>query len=150
MARDRADNELKFCNTKDTMADHTTHLAKVDVHLNTLAIMSSNLIENINMQMEAETSDLIDRRMMQLFAVAHPNPTKNDVTQGLSKLPGQNKFSEDQTFGKRLASQIAETGIPELGLEGKKVNNHLSSLPSLHKRISEATAPEVDRKKSDI
>jgi len=104
MARDRADNELKFCNTKETMAAHTTHLAKVDIHLNTLAVMLSALIENVNMQMEAETSDLIDRRMMQLFAVAHPNPTKADVNQGLSKLPGQNKFSEENTFGRRLAS----------------------------------------------
>jgi len=80
--------------------------------------MLSTIIENVNMQMEAETSDLIDRRMMQLFAVAHPTPTKNDVTP-MSKLPGQNKFSEEKPFGKRLASQIAVEGIPELGLEGK-------------------------------
>jgi hypothetical protein len=33
------------------------------------------LIENINMQMEAEMADLIDRRMMSLFGV---QPTKVD------------------------------------------------------------------------
>jgi hypothetical protein len=80
MARDRADNELKFCNTKETMAEHTKHLAKIDTHLATVAIIIGNIVENVNMQMEAETSDLIDRRMMQLFAVAHPTPTKADVT----------------------------------------------------------------------
>ena len=45
--------------------------------------------------MEAETADLIDRRMMQLFAVAHPNPSKADVTPGLKSLPGGNKFGDD-------------------------------------------------------
>jgi hypothetical protein len=119
MARDRADNELKFSTSKETMADHTKHLSVIDVHLNTLAVMTSTMVENVNMQMEAETSDLIDRRMMQLFAVAHPQPTKADVTAGLGKLPGQNKYSEEKPFGRRLASQIAVEGIPELGLEGK-------------------------------
>jgi hypothetical protein len=30
------------------------------------------------MQMEAETADLLDRRMMQLFGVAHKNLDKKD------------------------------------------------------------------------
>ena len=37
------------------------------------------MVENINMQMEAETADLLDRRMMQLYAVSNKNLTKNDV-----------------------------------------------------------------------
>lgn len=37
------------------------------------------LIENINMQMEGEIADLLDRRMMSLFGVSAKNPTKLDV-----------------------------------------------------------------------
>ena len=38
-----------------------------------IAIVNSMLIENVNMQMEAEIADLLDRRMMSLFGV---NPEK--------------------------------------------------------------------------
>jgi hypothetical protein len=45
-------------------------------YLRTLADINAMMIENINMQMEAETADLLDRRMMQLYAVANKNLTK--------------------------------------------------------------------------
>lgn len=54
-------------------------------YFNSLAAMFSVLIENINMQMESETSDLLDRRMMQLFAVSKKQFDKGDV-QNVSKL----------------------------------------------------------------
>jgi hypothetical protein len=60
--------------------------------------------------MEAETADLLDRRMMQLYAVANKNMTKQDVHNASSNL-------KKPTFGARLQSQIETTGIPELGLE---------------------------------
>jgi hypothetical protein len=47
--------------------------------MHTLAVVESTLIENVNMQMEAETADMIDRRMMQLFAVAHKKLDKSTV-----------------------------------------------------------------------
>ena len=43
------------------------------------------LIENINMQMEAEIADLLDRRMMSLFGVNQTKVDKIDV-QNTSKL----------------------------------------------------------------
>ena len=44
-----------------------------------MSVILSTLIENINMQMEAETADLIDRRMMSLFAVTKKKFEKADV-----------------------------------------------------------------------
>ena len=44
-----------------------------------MAHIVATLVENLNMQMEAETADLIDRRMMQLFAVAHKKFEKSDI-----------------------------------------------------------------------
>jgi len=37
------------------------------------------LIENLNMQMEAEIADLLDRRMMSLFGVTQNKVDKTDV-----------------------------------------------------------------------
>jgi hypothetical protein len=48
-------------------------------YTSTLSVILSTLIENVNMQMEAETADLIDRRMMSLFAVSHKKLEKADV-----------------------------------------------------------------------
>ena len=48
-------------------------------YTSTLSVILSTLIENINMQMEAETADLIDRRMMSLFAVTKKKFEKADV-----------------------------------------------------------------------
>ena len=44
------------------------------------------LIENINMQMEGEIADLLDRRMMSLFGVSAKPPTKLDVQNTSLKL----------------------------------------------------------------
>ena len=49
-------------------------------------MLISNLIENINMQMEAETADLLDRRMMQLLAISKNKFEKSDVINGTKEL----------------------------------------------------------------
>ena len=68
-------------------------------------------MENINMQMEADSADLIDRRMMQLFAVAHPTPTKADMKQKSALLTGKSPYEY-------LTKQINNEGIPEVDLKG--------------------------------
>ena len=76
------------------------------------------------MQMEAETADLLDRRMMQLYAVANKNMTKQDVHNASSNL-------KKPAFGARLQSQIETTGIPELGLEAINQTARRGSLPTV-------------------
>jgi len=49
------------------------------VNFEAIAIVNSMLIENVNMQMESEVADLLDRRMMSLFGVSQKPPTKLDV-----------------------------------------------------------------------
>jgi hypothetical protein len=51
-----------------------------------LAIVNSMLIENINMQMEGEVADLLDRRMMSLFGVDTQHIDKVDVQNTTHKL----------------------------------------------------------------
>lgn len=81
-----------------------------------------SLVENINMQMEAETADLIDRRMTQLFAVAHDKFDKSDVQNASKNLAAARNGDANSPFGDKLTKMIQVDGIPELGL------------PSMHRR----------------
>lgn len=53
--------------------DHGTNFESIGT-------VTTMLIENINMQMEAEISDLLDRKMMSLYGVQHDKLDKVDVT----------------------------------------------------------------------
>lgn len=53
--------------------DHGTNFESIGT-------VTTMLIENINMQMEAEISDLLDRKMMSLYGVQHEKLDKVDVT----------------------------------------------------------------------
>jgi len=64
------------------------------------------MIENINMQMEAETADLIDRRMMQLFAVAHNKFEKSDVQNASKNLAAARNGDATSPFGNKLTNMI--------------------------------------------
>ena len=79
------------------------------------------LIENINMQMEAEIADLLDRRMMSLFGV---NPTKVD------KIDVQNtsKKLKDVKAG-RSPSPVADR---------QHLNQNNFTLPSMETRRGSA------------
>ena len=83
-----------------------THDLQLSVHtdyFNSMAAMMALCIENINMQMESETSDLLDRRMMQLFAVSKKQFDKGDV-QNVSKLlsGSKNLDLQNELVGKKL------------------------------------------------
>jgi hypothetical protein len=115
--------------------------------------MFSTLVENVNMQMEAETADMIDRRMMQLYAVAHEKLEKGDVQNATANLGLANRNQgKTDLYGTKMLKKIHETGIPELGLKGLKemqsvqqlnsqaskkrsLKNRIGSLPTLNKRF---------------
>ena len=78
-ARDKSDIDMKFYKQVDDIANHTQKLQEHAVNFEALAIVNSMLIENINMQMEAEIADLLDRRMMSLFGVNQEKVNKLDV-----------------------------------------------------------------------
>ena len=61
-------------------------LEEFAVNFEAVAIVNSMLIENLNMQMESEVADLLDRRMMSLFGVNTKNPNKLDVQNTSNKL----------------------------------------------------------------
>ena len=74
-ARDKADNDIRHVKNEDRIGLIDKKLNEHHDSFSALAVVTSMLIENINMQMEAEMADLIDRRMMSLFGV---QPTKLD------------------------------------------------------------------------
>ena len=56
------------------------------VNFEAIAIVNSMLIENVNMQMESEIADLLDRRMMSLFGVNETKANKLNVQNTTRKL----------------------------------------------------------------
>lgn len=59
---------------------HTEMLNDHGTNFESIGTVTTMLIENINMQMEAEISDLLDRKMMSLYGVQHEKLDKVDVT----------------------------------------------------------------------
>ena len=70
----------------DDIKAHGVKLEEFAVNFEAVAIVNSMLIENLNMQMESEVADLLDRRMMSLFGVNTKNPNKLDVQNTSNKL----------------------------------------------------------------
>lgn len=120
LSRDRSDNDKRANQHLEVMNRISGTLSVHSGYMHTLAVVESTLIENVNMQMEAETADMIDRRMMQLFAVAHKKLDKSTVQNASENLTAYQ--SENQSpMGPRLLDKINRKGIPELGLHGSSV-----------------------------
>lgn len=78
-ARDKSDQDIMFRAQVEDIKNHSAKLEEYAVNFEALAIVNSMLVENINMQMEGEIADLLDRRMMSLFGVQQKKATKLDV-----------------------------------------------------------------------
>jgi hypothetical protein len=58
--------------------ENKNEIAKHELYFETVAKTISILAENINMQMEAEYADLLDRKLMALYGLQKGNPNKVD------------------------------------------------------------------------
>lgn len=85
-ARDKSDFDQHIHKQVETIKSHGEQLGRFGVNFEAIAIVNSMLIENINMQMEGEIADLLDRRMMSLFGVQSKAITKLDVQNTSLKL----------------------------------------------------------------
>ena len=61
--------DLKFKAQVEEIKYHSEKLEEFAVNFEALAIVNSMMIENINMQMESEIADMLDRRMMSLYGI---------------------------------------------------------------------------------
>ena len=66
-ARDKSDNDVVFTKHFNSIHDARVDINKHENYFETLAQSISMIAENINMQMEAEYADLMDRKMMALY-----------------------------------------------------------------------------------
>lgn len=85
-ARDKSDYDRVFRTQVDNIKAHDLKLEEFAVNFEALAIVNSMLIENLNMQMESEIADMLDRRMMSLFGVNSKPANKLDVQNTTNKL----------------------------------------------------------------
>jgi hypothetical protein len=112
-ARDKADFDIQIKAQVDEIASHSAKLDEHAVNFEAIAIVNSMLIENINMQLEGEISDLMDRRMMALFGISTDSKIdKIDVqntTKKLKKLQQSPAILEQTASMARLDDSILST-----------------------------------------
>ena len=104
-ARDKSDYDLAFKNQVDEIKSHGLKLDEFAVNFEAIAIVNSMLIENLNMQMESEIADLLDRRMMSLFGVSAKAPNKLDVQNTSNRL----QQAQHVTVGGRRSPSVPHT-----------------------------------------
>jgi len=75
---------------------NTQDILKYQEYFGALAQTLSILTENINMQMESENSDLLDRKLMALYGVQGGKPSKMDQAGKEAKAIGAYKKSGDK------------------------------------------------------
>jgi hypothetical protein len=68
-ARDKSDSDVHFEEQGDKIFKNASEIMRHNDYFNILAQAISILTENLNMQMEAEHSDLLDRKMMSLYGI---------------------------------------------------------------------------------
>jgi hypothetical protein len=83
VARAKSDTDLKLAKQQAEISQQDQRLEAQGVSFSEMAGVIAMLIENVNMQLEAETTDLVDRRQISLFGCI-PKPAQNilktDVT----------------------------------------------------------------------
>lgn len=84
-ARDKSDADVKFKLQGEQIHSTSQDILKYHDYFNCMAQAISILTENVNMQMEADNSDLLDRRLMALYGVTDNKPTKMDIAGTLTK-----------------------------------------------------------------
>jgi hypothetical protein len=77
-ARDKTDQGLQYKNFYQALDASRSDVVRHQGYLETVAQTISLLMENINMQMEAEYSDLVDRKLISLYGIKPGKPTKMD------------------------------------------------------------------------
>ena len=89
---------MLFKQQVDDIKAHGLKLIEFGTNFEAVAIVNSMLIENLNMQMESEIADLLDRRMMSLFGINATPTNKLDAQNPSNKLQ---KAQHITTGGKR-------------------------------------------------
>lgn len=77
------DNDTRHTKTEKIINEHTNILNSHSDNFCAMASVTTMLIENINMQLEAELCDMNDRRLMGLYGAQLPSNDKvqlEDVT----------------------------------------------------------------------
>lgn len=78
-ARDKADFDAAFKKQIDDILSHENTLKNHTTKFEVVAAVNGMIMENLNMQLEGEISDLFDRKMMALFGLTHDKMNKIDV-----------------------------------------------------------------------
>lgn len=71
-ARDHTDYDNRHKAAEEKLAQHFAVLSDHQQHFESIGTVTTMLVENLNMQMEAELADLLDRKLISLYGYNNP------------------------------------------------------------------------------
>ena len=122
IARGQSDNEVKLQKLQQSLIDHQHIIDDQSNNFEQVASSIAMLIENINMQLEAEAAEIIDRTNIALFGGQQTSKVdKIDVTNTTEKL---------KSFKNRAGSLFSPRVIsPNIGFDGDETPHKSDMLP---------------------
>ena len=130
-ARDKSDADVKFKFQGEKLHTNSQDMLKYHDYFNCMAQAISILTENVNMQMEADNSDLLDRKLMALYGVTDNKPTKMDIAGTLTK-----KMTNKRGLHQDNQQQDALTQATGTQHQGSKIDLHHNFLQDTSSRVS--------------
>ena len=122
IARGQSDNEVKLQKLHQSLIEHQKIIDDQSSNFEQIASSIAMLIENINMQLEAEAADLIDRTNIALFG--------GYQTQKVDKIDVSNTSEKLKNFKNRAGSLFSPRVIsPTLGFDGDETPQKSDALP---------------------
>ena len=78
-ARDQSDNDQRHKRNEDNILKHLEMLQDHATHFESLGTVTTMLVEGVNMQLEAELADLLDRSMTALYGMAQNSKKEEKI-----------------------------------------------------------------------
>ncbi len=97
-ARDQSDNDQRHKRNEESIIKHLEMLQDHSTHFDSLGTVTTMLVENMNMQLESELADLLDRNLMALYGIADQTNKGTDNRTQHAKEQAQKKSKQISTL----------------------------------------------------
>lgn len=97
-ARDQSDNDQRHKRNEESIIKHLEMLQDHSTHFDSLGTVTTMLVENMNMQLESELADLLDRNLMALYGIADQKNKGTDHRTQHAKEQAQKKSKQISTL----------------------------------------------------
>lgn len=108
-ARDATNNDLRHKKNEEDIQKQQEMLGEHAQHFESIASVTTMLLENINLQMEAECADLLDRKFVALYGAQAGDLDKVDVTGTDTKIKGTVPAQKQPLLNEKSTLPLSES-----------------------------------------